>query len=90
MINLHDQSPVGIEPKTSWSSVRHAFDWAVKAGSAKQAIDMKCQEVYINIIFCSCLFVCVEVLLHSQPNGVMLSVVSLPNHTFPGQAYSSM
>ena len=31
-------------------------------------------------------FVCVEVLRPSQPNGVMLSVVSLPNHTFTGQA----
>ena len=33
-----------------------------------------------------CLFVCVEVLRLSQPNGVMSSVVSLPNHTFTGQA----
>ena len=32
------------------------------------------------------LFVCVEVLRPSQPNGVMWSVVSLPNHTFTGQA----
>ena len=32
------------------------------------------------------LFVCVEVLWPSQPNGVMLSAVSLPNHTFTGQA----
>ena len=32
------------------------------------------------------LFVCVEVLRPSQPNGVMLSAVSLPNHTFIGQA----
>ena len=32
------------------------------------------------------LFVCVEVLRPSQPNGVMLSAVGLPNHTFPGQA----
>ena len=32
------------------------------------------------------LFVCVEVLRPSQPNGVMLSAVSLPNHTFTGQA----
>ena len=32
------------------------------------------------------LFVCVEVLLPSQPNGVMSSGVSLPNHTFTGQA----
>ena len=34
----------------------------------------------------SCLFVCVEVLRPSQPNGVMSSAVSLPNHTFIGQA----
>ena len=33
----------------------------------------------------TCLFVCVEVLRPSQPNGVMSSVVSLPNHTFTGQ-----
>ena len=32
------------------------------------------------------LFVCVEVLWPSQPNGVMSSAVSLPNHTFTGQA----
>ena len=31
-------------------------------------------------------FVCVEVLRPSQPNGVMSSTVSLPNHTFTGQA----
>ena len=35
------------------------------------------------------LFVCVEVLRPSQPNGVMSSAVSLPNHTFTGQASSS-
>ena len=34
----------------------------------------------------SFLFVCVEVLQPSQPNGVMSSAVSLPNHTFTGQA----
>ena len=33
-----------------------------------------------------CLFVCVEVLRLSQPNEVMSSAVSLPNHTFTGQA----
>ena len=32
------------------------------------------------------LFVCVEVLRPSQPNGVMSSMVSLPNHMFTGQA----
>ena len=31
-------------------------------------------------------FVCVEVLRPSQPNRVMSSAVSLPNHTFTGQA----
>ena len=31
-------------------------------------------------------FVCLEVLQPSQPNGVMSSAVSLPNHTFTGQA----
>ena len=36
--------------------------------------------------FCECFFVCVEVLRPSQPNGVMSSVVSLPNYTFTGQA----
>ena len=30
--------------------------------------------------------VCVEVLRPSQPNGVMSSAVSIPNHTFTGQA----
>ena len=33
-----------------------------------------------------CLFVCVEVLWPSQPNRVMSSAVTLPNHTFTGQA----
>ena len=32
------------------------------------------------------LFVCVEVLWPSQPNVVMSSAVSLPNHTCTGQA----
>ena len=31
-------------------------------------------------------FVCVEILRPSQPNGVMSSAVSLPSHTFNGQA----
>ena len=38
----------------------------------------------VNIFFLS--LVCVEVLRPSQPNGVMSSAVSLPNHTFTGQA----
>ena len=35
------------------------------------------------------LFVCVDVLRPSQTNGFMSSAVSLPNHTFTGQAWSS-
>ena len=35
------------------------------------------------------LFVCVGVLWPSQSSGFMLSAVSLPNHTFTGQAKSS-
>ena len=35
-------------------------------------------------------FVCVEVLRPSQPNEVMSSAVSLPNHTFTGQALSPL
>ena len=31
-------------------------------------------------------FACVEILRPSQPIGVLPSVVSLPNHTFIGQA----
>ena len=31
-----------------------------------------------------CLYVCVELLQPSQPNGVMSSMVSLPNNTFTG------
>ena len=46
------------------------------------------KRYYIVRIFCV-LFVCVEVLRPSQPNGVMSSAVSLPNHTFTGQAKSS-
>ena len=41
------------------------------------------QSVYLTTRL---LFVCVEVLWPSQPNGVMSSALSLPNHTFTGQA----
>ena len=43
--------------------------------------DMWKQEAQNNL--------CVEVLWPTQPNGVMLSTNSLPNHTFTGQAKSS-
>ena len=40
-----------------------------------------------NVVCCKFAWhFCVEVLRPSQPNGVMSSAVSLPNHTFTGQA----
>ena len=56
---------------------------------------MKCQALFaLKIIkkkkvVCydmKCADFCVEVLRPSQPNGVMSSAVSLPIHTFTGQA----
>ena len=34
--------------------------------------------------------VCVNVLRPSQPNGVMLSTASLPNHNFTGQCVAGL
>ena len=42
--------------------------------------------VPVTLVPAQVLFVCVEVLQPSQPNGVMSSTVSLPNHTFTRQA----
>ena len=47
---------------------------------------MKIFFSYLNYLPFYSLFVCVEVLRPSQPNGVMSSAVSLPNLTFTGQA----
>ena len=47
-----------------------------------------CEYSLKPVCFFVCFF-CVEVLRPSQPNGVMSSTVSLPNHTFTGQALSS-
>ena len=42
--------------------------------------------LFFYLLFHDFVCVCVEVLRPSQPNGVMSSAVSLPNHTFTGQA----
>ena len=64
----------------------------------EQVVSLQCDKIlfYKTFIICimnkhffeteNCLFVCVEVLQPSQPTGVMSSAVSLPNHTFTGQA----
>ena len=43
-------------------------------------------EIRKMSLLLDCLFVCVEVLRPRQPNGVISSAVSLPNHMFTGQA----
>ena len=45
---------------------------------SNMVVDLRRFPYFINV--------CVEVLRPSQPNGVMSSAVSLPNHTFTGQA----
>ena len=46
-----------------------------------------CTEVQADLtFFFFFFFFFVEVLRPSQPNGVMSSAISLPNHTFTGQA----
>ena len=47
---------------------------------------LKSLHLFNNLDKSICLFVWIEVLLPSQPIWVMLSMVSLLNHTFPGQA----
>ena len=62
-----------------------------KYETSKDPISQTCHSNR-NIALINCnqlkgsLFVCVEVLWPSQHTGVMLSMVSLPNHMFTGQA----
>ena len=53
---------------------------AMDLSSLRTVKDKQDEEV---IAYVSC---CVEVLRSSQPNGVMSSAVSLPDHMFTGQA----
>ena len=63
------------------SAIRHPRFWRTRCLKVFP-IQMH-REANLTLPF---LFVCVEVLRPSQPNGVMSSAVSLPNHTFTGQA----
>ena len=68
------------------------FDCLIKQTNKKKKKKKKKKNKQKNKNICvgihSCLneFVCVVVLRPSQPIGVMSSAVSLPNHTFTGQA----
>ena len=63
--------PKGFEPSE--------FDCTLFAGGYKGGVSGK----YFSYFY---MFVCVEVLQPSQPNGVMSSAVSFPDHRFTGQA----
>ena len=52
----------------------------------KGNFQMKNSDIFLISAEKHSLFVCVKVLRPSQPNGAMSSAVSLPNHTFTGQA----
>ena len=54
----------------------------------KLSDEVLCYVQNVLTISQNCLFVCVKVLRPSQPNKVMLNMVSLPKHTFTGQAKS--
>ena len=70
--------------------------WEEATGRFANSLDCNlCCLSYLFIFFLSRLYsviadlpgyVCVEVLRPSQSNGVMSSAVSLPSHTFTGQA----
>ena len=49
----------------------------------KSALSVAMHNMCFLVVFF--FFVCVEVLWPSQPNGVMSSAVSLPNHTLLGR-----
>ena len=57
-------------------------------GSHKPYAFVKMLET-LQVFLAHLWFVCVEVLRPSQPNGVILSAVSSPNHTFTWQPQSS-
>ena len=66
----------------SMATVHVSLD-AVKVNGNRNAFLELQPFIYLSMLPMS---ICVEVLRLSQPNGVMSSAVSLPNHTFTGQA----
>ena len=73
--------------------VKHpSFLWRHRGGLCFVIVAFSgCLHIYFSFIFLLTFYtatvcVCVEVLRPSQPNGVKSSAVSLPNHTFTGQA----
>ena len=91
----------GVEPATSWSPVRRHIQLSHRGGQDGRVImraSVQWRAVQSWAGFClqqdSSLgphdsIDWVELLWPSQPIRVMSTTVSLPNHTFPGHAYSS-
>ena len=55
----------------------------------KPELQFMCSAYHLIVLYVCVKFdfdFCVEVLQPSQPSGVMSSAVTLPNHTFIGQA----
>ena len=63
-----------------------SVDWSVKLQHKSESLALTLFFFCVCMHACVCFCVCVEVLWPSQPNGVMSSTVSLPNHTFTGKA----
>ena len=70
------------------SRILHSWSFHVKyLKHAEVSFHKKSYELITNVSSSvHVMFVCVEVLRPSQPNGVMSSAVSLPYHTFTGQS----
>ena len=66
----------------TWSDVLNHIKWMLSDHRITWEACFKCgPDIWKQ-------FVCIVVLRPSQPNGVMQSVVSLPNHTFTGRLSS--
>ena len=81
---------IGHSMNCFWISKENAFKCQLILISSRLKVNSSCinnpripMVTEIQLI----LIVCVEVLRPSQPYGVMLSVVHLPNHTFTGQGF---
>ena len=61
------------------------FSWRNKKDISIFSDEKSALSVAMIMLTPGFVFVFVEVLRPSQPNGVMSSAVSLPNHTFTGQ-----
>ena len=77
--------PVNLEKDIATTSCSKFLNLLFNNQTNKSLFSLLVQVKDMNMGFLA-LFVCVQVLRPSQPNGVMSSAVSLPIHMFTGQA----